>query len=157
MLRFRVAYHHLDYNGEMAETGYTVADVSSVQALDTFLLANESIIQALSDAPIVSALAHARLPPYVPPGPPGPASVHNRLLCLFTDGPRFGSFVIPAARGSLNYELAGPYAGIRVQQGSNYTADRIALLQTLLADTLLPDGSPFPTGQWVAAKMAPTQ
>lgn len=155
-LRFRIGYHHRDYNGEVAETGYTVVDVSSVQDLDTFIISNESIIQALSDAPIISALGYARMPPYVETAISGPASVHRRLLCLFTNGPMLGSFVVPAVRSNLDYETSGPYAGIRIAPGGT-TAARLDLLQNLLADTLLPDGTPFPTGQWLAAKMEPTE
>lgn len=152
MLRFRIGYQYEDYNGEIAESGFSVVNVSNVQALDTFVIAQESVMQALSDARIVSALAYAKMPPYVDKPLTGPASIFTRLLCLFTNGPGFGSIVIPAPR-PLDYDLVGPYAGIRVRKDVNDTSFYLNTLQVLLSQTLLPDGRVFPTGEWQAALM----
>lgn len=153
-LRFRVGYQFRDYNAEISETGYTVVDVSNVQALDTFVLAQEAVLQALSDAPIVSALAFAKRSPEVVKPLTGPASVYKRLLVLLTNGTRFGSFVIPAPRADLDYLTEGPYAGIKIAPGPNPTAALLDQLMSALAPTLLPDGSSFPVGEWQAALMS---
>lgn len=153
MLKFRVGFHYRDFNGEVAESGYTVVDVSNVQALDTFVLASETVMQALSDAPIVSALAYARMPAYVLKGTTGPASVQTQLLCLFTNDLLVGSFAVPAPRADLDYELVEPYTGVRIARGPNATALLIEELGALLANTVLADGRPFPTGKWVAGLM----
>lgn len=150
-LRFRVGYQFQDYNGEISETGLTVADVSSVAALDTFVLGQENIFQALSDAPIVSALAYAKRSPEVNKPVTGLGSIYKRLLILCTNGPRYGSLIIPAPRADLDYETTGPLAGIKVAPGPSSTAILIDTLVELLGATLLADGTPFPIGEWQAA------
>ena len=154
MLRFRVAYNFRDYNAEIAETGLTVMDVSSVAALDTFVIGQEPRLQALSDSDIVSALAYAKRPPGVVKPLSGPASIYRRLLVLCTDGFRYGSVVIPAARSDLDFETTGPYAGVKIAEGNNPTAQLLDELMLALGATVLPDGSPFPVGQWQAALMS---
>lgn len=150
-LRFRAAYNISDYNAETSESGFTVVDVSSVAALDTFVIAQEPVYAGLTDGPIISAMAYAKRSPGVVKGVTGTAPIGRRLLILLTDGVRYGSFVVPAPRADLDYETDGPYAGIRIATGPNPTAALLDQLMVALAPTLLPDGSPFPVGQWQAA------
>lgn len=150
-LRFRVDYRFEDYNREAAESGFTVVDVSNMTALDSFVLLAEPILQALSNAPIRSALAYAKMPPYVDKPLSGPALVTSRLLCLFTDGARFGSFGIPAARQLVTAPDMS-FGRWRLLPGSSQAAQDIDMLGSELAKTLLADGSPFPFGAgWRAA------
>lgn len=153
-LRFKVRYFYTDYNGETSETSYNLTDVSSVQALDTFVLAQEAVMQGLSDAPITAASAFARLTPTLEKPITGPASIYKRLLVLYRADPRYGSFIIPAPRADLDYLTDGPFAGIKVAPGPNPTANLLDQLMAALAPTLLPDGTPFPVGEWQAALMS---
>lgn len=141
----------VDRDGNERQTGLSFPSLASIPEAVTIANACEGIIQSLTNAYISRAVWTLNYTP-VSETQAGPeTNVYERLVILFTDGITYASFSFPAP-GNLPYDTTGPLRGVRLQAGQDAATDAIDALQAALGETLLPNGTPFPTGRWVAGR-----
>ena len=149
----RLNLWYFDRDGNERQTGVSFPSLSSVPEAIVIANAVADVIASLTTARLFRAQWVITVPPTVPTQASPQANVYERLVILFTDGISYASYSFPAP-DALPYDTDGPLRGIRLQKGQNNASDSIEALQQALSQTLLPDGSPFPIGQWVAGRTA---
>lgn len=143
-----------DRNGVEAETNVYLAAPNSFPELDGAVSAIGSVLGSLSTAFVSRAESRLKYVPVTPQVVKGTASSYDRLIVLCTDGVNYASITIPAPSPQ-PYLLTGPYRGFKVDKTNAGQVSEINSLVTLLAQTVTPTGSPFPTLDWQAALMVP--
>lgn len=149
----RLNLWYIDRDGNERQTGISFPSLSSVPEAISIANALADTIAPLTNARLFRAQWVITVPPTVQTQATAQTNIYERLVVLFTDGITYASYSIPAP-AALPYDTQGPLRGVRLQEGANAASDAINQLQQALSGTLLPDGSPFPTGRWVAGRTA---
>lgn len=143
-----------DRNGVEAETNVYLAAPNSFPELDGAVSAIGSVLGSLSTAFVSRAESRLKYVPVTPQVVKGTASSYDRLIVLCTDGVNYASITIPAPSPQ-PYIIQGPFRGFKVDKSNPANTASIQALVDLLAQTVTPAGSTFPTGEWIAALMVP--
>lgn len=140
-----------DREGNERSTRLTFPSLVSVPQAVALANAAGDVVVALTNARLSRAQWTLTVPPSVPTAATPQTNIYERLIVLFTNGVAVASFSLPAPRPGA-YDTNGSLRDVRVQEGPNPVAQAINQLQAVLAGSLLPDGSPFPAGEWVAGR-----
>lgn len=145
----KARYVYRDFNGQDAESGYSIVDAGTIQSIDDFVISNEGRMSGISSALLLSASYSLKTAPPSPGIAPGLAPIRRRLYVLCRTGENYAQFVLPAASFDLPVVVGGPYDGLLIDKASG--SSKIALIDQLvqfLGQTVTPDGRWWPVEEW---------
>lgn len=108
-------------------------------------------LDAVSTAEIVQAKIIYDLDEFAFGPPAINSDVFERCVLLFRDGELWGSFSLPSV-GALPFDTDGPYRGVRVTRENLVLSGMLADVESLVTNTLRPDGAPFPQTFYVGGR-----
>lgn len=151
---YRLSLYMRDNNDKESAFSVNFSDDTNIATVDAFLSSIYAPVLAISNAQLLGA-KYVMTYKYnnTPSAVPG-ASSYDRLILLCRNELRYGSVTIPAP-APFPYLLTGPYRGFKVDTSQLAMVQAIQTFVNRLAETVLPDGSPFPVDEWVAALMVP--
>lgn len=150
-MRIRLSLQLTDRDGNRAQTGIYLPSLASVEDAVAKANALAAVVEGISNARVTSAQAVITVPPSVQTEADAAANIYERLHIFCTNGSTYAQVTIPSPRGGA-YDTSGPLRDIRIQEGSHPVSQAIIQLLDALSDAVLADGTPFPTGEWVAGR-----
>lgn len=135
-----------DNNANKSKTRLHLPASASLADFVTLANAYQTVVSAISNAPIVGAKVYTRVETLVN-NPASPTSnVYDRLLIIYREDSTRGTITIPSPLPSL-FESTGPWQGIRLDLENSATEALLSQLGAVLSTCVLPyDDSPFPGG-----------
>lgn len=132
-----------DYNGELGSTGISLMGGDAFNGISPILAGYEAVLDGLTDGFILRGTLTGKIPTSLPPRAPRVSSAYDRLFLFCTNGSRYGSFSIPAPALPPLVQT-GVFRGYKVAKNDSTFNTNVEALLALLAQTSLPDGTPFP-------------
>ena len=139
---------------KIARQGFFLGLVNTLAQFDAAVSFYASLINPLSNASILSAeITTSYVYNDTPPASIS-SNVYDRLIILCRNEDNYGAITIPSP-SPRTYLLTGPFRGFKVAPEDLQMGGAVATFVNLLSQTVKPDGSPFPTEEFIAALMVP--
>lgn len=134
-----------DNNGETAQHIAHLPDGLSAVGRVSFINAIAVACEAITTSRLEGAEYVTKYIVDRPVNPDFPQSdVFSRLVLFFRNGNNWDFVRIPAASGTLPYDIGGAYGSRRLTSDSVLGSSRFAPLLALIPDMLSRNGTPFP-------------
>lgn len=153
-MTYILSFNYRDNEGKIAKHGLKLSEGITLAQLDVAVNLLSARAAALSSASIIGAEFVQQYDYTDTPPASILSSSYDRLLILCRNGTTYGSVTIPSP-APRTYLPTGPFRGFKVAPSDLAEGTPIEQFVSLLSQTVLPSGEPFPTEEFIAALMVP--